>query len=171
MGILLLLLFVAICFVLIITYAQRSVPLPSGVPAPAFALADQFGEILALPDGRSLVLAFFPRDKTSRCIGQIQEFATHIESFERLGYQVAFVAIADAESNKAFAEACHTNLPILADLSGAVSRNYGSIIDFGVFKFAKRSTFVIDANGTISRSFIVNEPIGHANAVLESLQQ
>ncbi len=169
MGILLLLLFVAICFVLIVAYAQRSVPLPVGAGAPSFSLADQAGRVFELSGKQPVILAFFPRDNTSRCIGQMREFASHKAAFEQMGFNVYFIAVADVESNRKFADACATQFPILADVSGEVSRAYGSIINFGVFKFAKRSTFVIDGHGRISGCFIVSEPAGHAKELLDSL--
>ena len=171
MDILLLLLFVVICFVLAVSYAQRSVPLDRGARAPQFVLADQFGKEVSLPAaGQPVVLAFFPRDNTSRCLAQLREFSTCHDEFGQLGYKVFFVAIANAQSNGTFANAHQIALPILADTTGAVARAYGSIIDFGVYRFAKRSTFVIDGAGLIAASMVVSEPTGHAKTLLDSLR-
>ncbi len=171
MEILLLLLFVAILFVLVVTYAQRSVPLAPGARAPSFELSDQLGTVFEIPKaGARTVLAFFPRDNTSRCLGQIEEFTALNSEFERLGCQVFFVAISDENGNKKFADAHRVELPILFDASAAVATAFGSIIDFGLYRFAKRTTFIIDNAGMIAATFVVSEPRGHAKAVLDTLR-
>ncbi len=164
-------LFVAILFVLGVTYAQRSDPLVPGMQAPAFKAVDQFGNAFEMPmAGARTVLAFFPRDNTSRCLGQIEEFATLNSEFERLECRVFFVAISDTNGNKQFADAHQVKLPILADVSAAAASAFGSIVDFGLYRFAKRTTFIVDNTGKIAATFVVSEPRGHAKVVLDALR-
>ena len=171
MDILLPLLFFTILFVVALSFAQRSEPLAAGVAAQPLSLTDQHGNTLNLPTkGKLLVLAFFPRDSTSRCLSQLQEFSEAQPEFARLGCEVAFVAIADVQSNAAFCIQHDIAVPLLADPNGRTAKQYGSIVNFGFYRFAKRTTFLIDAKGNISKYFVVTEPVGHCAEVIYAIK-
>jgi thioredoxin-dependent peroxiredoxin len=170
MEILILVLFAAIAFVLIVSFAQRSEPLAAGQVAPQFVLEDEAGAVHDLHAEFSsrdfTVLAFFPRDPTSRCKTEMAEFHARVEDFRAAHAAVLFVALADRVSNARYLAEQGAHGSILADADGRASKAYGSIVDFWFYRFAKRSTFVIDRRGVIVKSFVVAEPVGHAAEVL-----
>ena len=171
MEILLVVLFVAIAFILIVSVAQRSEPLVKGNTAPSFSLHDQNGAQHDLPKfGQKLILVFFPRDNTSRCHAEVQDFHQYKEDFEQLGWKIVFVAVSDLASNQAYATLNKMHLPLLADVKGIVSRKYGSIISFGIYRFAKRTTFLVNERAEIQESFVVSEPNGHVEQILKILR-
>ncbi|MDB5925018.1 MAG: alkyl hydroperoxide reductase/Thiol specific antioxidant/Mal allergen, partial [Betaproteobacteria bacterium] len=43
---------------------------------------------------------------------------------------------------------------LLADRKGKVAALYGSLRDFGVIKFARRNTFLIDPHGKIAKVYV-----------------
>jgi thioredoxin-dependent peroxiredoxin len=169
LEVLLLLLFLAIAFVVAVTLAQRSEPLQPGAKAPTIDLPDQtgasFGTGMPTP---FLVLVFLPRDETSRCLAEVSEFESLRAQFEQIGASIAFVSIHDVPSQAAFHRAHAMTLPLLADLRGSASRAFGTVIDFFVYRFAKRTTFLCHS-GTIKKTYVVVEPRGHAEAVLSDL--
>ncbi len=172
MEILLLALFIAIAFIVTVSIAQRSEPIAAGKVAPQFRLLDQHGKSVEQPlQNQKTIIAFFPRDNTSRCLTEIQDFMRLKQDFAALGWQIVLVAIADATDNCSYATKHAFDLMLLADEKGKVSRQYGSIIDFGFYRFAKRITFAVNADGKISATYIVAEPAGHVEQVLQDLRQ
>jgi thioredoxin-dependent peroxiredoxin len=174
MEILLLVLFVTIVFVLVVTFAQRGEPLAVGAHAPALRLVDVSGNLhdvaAEASRARGAVVAFLPRDATSRCLNQFREFAELDTQFNQAGYKVYFVAVATHTDNATYATKNRIAATLLADPSGASARAYGSIIDFLIYRFAKRTTYVIDATGKVIDVQVVVEPNGHAKALLSALQ-
>lgn len=170
MEILLPLLFIAVVFVVVVSFAQSSEPLAVGTVAPSLVLQDQQGLTVELPfSGQPVVLAFFPRDNTSRCLAQLREFTDAKTDFNRRGWDVVFIAIADTQSNAAFCNAHQIALPILADADGRAAKQYGSIVNFGFYRFAKRTTFLVNAEGNIAKHYVVAEPLGHCAEVLAAI--
>jgi thioredoxin-dependent peroxiredoxin len=172
MEILLFALFVAIAFIVIVSIAQRSEPLSAGKDAPHFTLPDQHGNSVGFPNkNQKTIIAFFPRDNTSRCETEVQDFMHLKHDFVALGWQVLLVAIGKSADNQAYAARHEFDLTLLADEKGVVSRAYGSIIDFGFYRFAKRTTYAITADGKVNATYIVTEPIGHVEQVLKEQRQ
>jgi thioredoxin-dependent peroxiredoxin len=175
MEILLILLFVSIFFIVVLSFAQRAEPLKAGELAPQFQLPDLANRAISLPaQGKPLVLAFFPRDRTARCGTQLREFSEASAEFAALGWDVAFVAVGSVAENVRYAADMQTymqtSLTLLSDADGRISKKYGSIIDFWVYRFAKRTTFLIDAKGKITECMVVTEPAGHCAAVLKKIR-
>ena len=171
MEILLLALFLAIVFIVVVSFAQRSEPLAVGKAAPYFTLQNQHGDVASLPaKNKKTVIAFFPRDDTSRCITEVQDFMRLKSEFARHGWDILLVAISNVADNKAFADRHSFDLPLLADEKGKVSRIYGSIIDFWFYRFAKRTTYLISADGFVVGSYVVAEPVGHVEQLLNDIQ-
>jgi|GEM_PF-5824210 len=172
MEILLAALFVAIVFVVIVSIAQRSEPLLVGNDARYFSLQDQHGNNAGFPTkNQKTIIVFFPRDDTSRCTTEVQDFMRLKPDFAALGWQILLVAIAKPADNYAYAERHKFDLTLLADDKGVVSRAYGSIIDFGIYRFSKRTTYTISADGRVTATFVVKEPIGHADFVLAACRR
>jgi peroxiredoxin Q/BCP len=63
--------------------------------------------------------------------------------------QVLGVSMDDLTTQKKFAQSLGLPFPLLADPSGNVVRAYG--VEGGGGKYAQRVTFVIDAQGTVTR--------------------
>ncbi len=169
MEVLLLVLFLAIAFVVAVTLAQRSEPLQPGTSMPTIRLSDQTGAMYAIDtNAKFLVVVFFPRDETSRCLTQVSDFEALRARFEQLGASVVFVSIHGVESQAAFHQAHRMTFPLLADPDGSTSRAFGTIIDFFVYRFAKRTTYVC-RGGKIEKTYVVVEPKGHAEVVLNDI--
>jgi len=52
-----------------------------------------------------------------------------------------------------------------------VAKEYGSLTNMGVVKFAARHTFVIDPAGKIARVYMNVDPVRHSDEVLAELDQ
>lgn len=141
--------------------------------APSFALQNQDGVEVRLQDilGKVLVLYFYPKDNTSGCSLEAQDFTSLLGEFQSLGANVVGVSPDSVQSHKRFIEAKGLKLMLLSDPSRSVSAGYGA---YGVKKmYGKevqgiiRSTFVISKEGKILQTFYNVKAKGHAEKVLE----
>ncbi|MGE5758273.1 MAG: redoxin domain-containing protein, partial [Sideroxydans sp.] len=77
----------------------------------------------------------------------------------------------DSDSHAEFAKKYHLPFPMLADKSTEVAARYGSLMNLGLFKFAKRYTFLIDPQGKIAKVYEKVETSKHSQEIIEDLQQ
>jgi peroxiredoxin Q/BCP len=76
-----------------------------------------------------------------------------------------------ADSHKRFCTKEGLNFKLLADTDYKVSRQYGSLINLWLVKFAARRTFIINPEGKIAKEFMDVDPTKHSQEVLESLAE
>lgn len=69
-----------------------------------------------------------------------------LAGFEDSGAQVLGISVNKPETNRSFAEKLGLTFPLLCDTEKKVSRQYGVL---SLLRVAKRTTFVIDAQGVI----------------------
>jgi peroxiredoxin Q/BCP len=131
-------------------------------------LPDQRGELRRLADfrGKNLVVYFYPMDDTPGCTVEGKEFRDRFEQFEALDTVIVGVSTDSIERHQAFAEKHAFPFILLADTDGALASA------FGVFTggLAARSTFVLDHNLHVRRTFHEVTPRGHAQNVLNFLR-
>jgi thioredoxin-dependent peroxiredoxin len=146
-----------------------------GKPAPNFELQSDTGETVALKDlrGKAVVLYFYPKDDTPGCTTQACGIRDVYGEFERAGAVVLGVSPDNERSHVKFKEKYGLPFPLLADTDHAVAEQYGV---WGEKKYAGksymgvfRSTFVIDADGTVKKVMHNVKPATHADDVLAAL--
>lgn len=133
-----------------------------------FELRDQRGELRRLADlrGKNLVVYFYPMDDTPGCTVEGKEFRDLFEQFEALDTVIVGVSTDSVERHHAFAEKHAFPFILLADTDGALARAFGVFSD----GLAARSTFVLDHNLHVRRTFHEVTPRGHAQNVLNFLR-
>lgn len=137
-----------------IAYANSNLP-ETGAAAPEFSLPDQNGRTRALSEfhGKWLILYFYPKDDTPGCTEQACKFRDDWHALQTLGAEVVGVSVDDTASHAAFAGKYSLPFPLLADAKGELAARYGSIRNFGVVKFARRNTFLIDPQGRLAKVY------------------
>jgi thioredoxin-dependent peroxiredoxin len=129
-----------------------------------FELPDQDGQMRRLGDyrGSNVVLYFYPRDNTPGCSVEGKEFRELYDQFVAHDCAVIGVSTDSVESHREFAAKHGLPFPLLADTKGEFTEA------FGVLKGgrAQRTTFVLDREGRLVRSFLEVMPRGHAQKVL-----
>jgi alkyl hydroperoxide reductase subunit AhpC len=140
-------------------------------PAPDFRCQAMVrGEFtdLALSDfrGRWLVLFFYPLDFTFVCPTELNAYSDRRREFEALGADLVAASVDSAYTHLAWWNTPRAeggigglDIPILADLTKQVSRDYGVLLDEGV---ALRGLFVIDPEGIVRHVTINDLPIGRS---------
>mgnify|MGYP005811552229 CR=1 FL=1 len=151
--------------------ARASQP-AAGQPAPSFRLQDQHGNWVSLDDykGKWVALYFYPKADTPGCTKEACEFRDNIFAFEEIGATILGISIDDVADQKKFAEKYTLPFPLLADVGGKTAETYGVLNNFGVMKFAKRQTFVIDPSGNIAKHYAKVDPAEHSKEVLADLK-
>jgi peroxiredoxin (alkyl hydroperoxide reductase subunit C) len=122
-----------------------------------FNLYENFGE-------KGTVLFFYPLDFTFVCPSEIIAFSKRVEDFKSRGVNVIGVSVDSQFSHFAWRETPvnqggigKVNMPLVADLTKQISKDYDVLLDGGV---ALRGSFLIDADGTVRHAVINDLPLG-----------
>ena len=146
-----------------------------GKPAPDFELTSDGGETVKLSSlrGQPVVLYFYPKDDTPGCTAQACGIRDTYGEFQRAGAIVLGVSPDDERSHVKFRDKYKLPFTLLADPDHSVSEQYGvwGEKSFRGRKYlgVSRSTFVIDADGTVKKVLHDVKPATHADAVLAAL--
>ena len=153
---------------------NSSAALPSGTPAPDFALKSTPDQTVRLSEfrGRPVVLAFYPADWSPVCGDQMGLYNEIRCEFEELGAALLGISVDGPWSHAAFSRDRKLHFPLLADFEpkGEVARLYG------VYRsgegVSERALFVIDADQIIHWSYV--SPVGvnpGAAGILAALEE
>jgi len=144
-----------------------------GEPAPEFALPDQAGMVRHSREfrGRWLALYFYPRDDTPGCRRQAACFRDAHEALAETGITVCGVSLDDAASHARFAAKYALPFILLADTEGRVAAQYGSLLDAGFVRFARRNTFLVDPAGCVAAVHKGVTPAASAEQVLRDIER
>jgi thioredoxin-dependent peroxiredoxin len=149
----------------------------AGEKAPEFTLPDQDGEEVSLSDfaGRTLVLYFYPKADTPGCTTQACGIRDRAADYEAAGAVVVGISPDPVELVKRFHGRQSLNFTLLADADHAVCDAYGVWAEKNMYgkKYwgAKRSTFVIDGDGTVVHVIPKASPKTHDDEVLAALAE
>ncbi len=145
----------------------------TGQIAPSFDLPDQTGKIHYLADyaGKFVVLYFYPKDDTPGCTREACSFRDDLRQLEKLGASVIGISVDDTDSHAKFAQKYHLPFPLLADKDGKVADRYGALTNLGLFKIAKRYTFLIDPEGKLARIYLNVDTSRHSQQIIDDLKR
>ena len=135
-----------------------------GQEPPDFQLPDQTKTMRSLRDfaGKKTLLAFFPGAFTGVCTKEMCTFRDSLQGFQSVGAQVVGISVNDPFSNKGFADVNNIQFPILSDYTRETVKKYNVVqVDFAGLKgynTAKRSVFILDANGVVRYKWISEDP-------------
>jgi peroxiredoxin Q/BCP len=156
--------------------ARREVDLvEEGAPAPDFTLTSDAGEEVTLSSfrGRPVVLYFYPKDDTPGCTTQACGIRDVYSDFRDRGAVVLGVSPDDEASHVKFKEKYSLPFTLLADPEHEVAEAYGVWKERNLYgkksMGIERSTFVIDAEGNLSKVMRRVKPDTHASDVLAAL--
>src|SRR5918993_1354100 len=102
-------------------------PLQPGEPAPDFALPATGGDTISLKKlkGRKVVLYFYPKDDTSGCTLEAQNFSALLGEFRAAGTEVIGVSPDSLKSHAKFRSKYGLDLTLAADEGKEVLQAYG----------------------------------------------
>lgn len=144
--------------------------------APEFILKDETGKLRALSEYRGswVVLYFYPKDMTSGCTLEAQEFRDHEYELSDLDAVVLGVSADDVKSHKKFCSEQNLNFTLLSDPDAEVCKLYDvwhEKIMFGAkHEGIERTTFLINPEGKIVKLYSNVKPLGHAEKVIKDIK-
>jgi thioredoxin-dependent peroxiredoxin len=152
--------------------SAKSLPTP-GSAAPDFSLSSEDGTQVSLKDFRDkwVVLYFYPKDFTTGCTIEAHNFQRDQMEYARRNAVILGVSVDSAESHKNFCAKEGLNFKLLADTQHQVSKQYGSLMNFGVAQISARNSFLIDPQGKIARAFSSVNPSRHSAEMLAAIDE
>jgi peroxiredoxin Q/BCP len=151
-------------------------PLEVGQAAPDFAVPSHTGDVVTKAGltGKIAVLFFYPKDGTPGCTNEATDFRDHLAEFAEAGAVVYGVSRNSVESHRKFAAKHGLNMPLLADVDGAMCTAFGVLQEKTLFGKTGigivRTTFVLAPDGTVAYVFPKVKVAGHVQAVLEAVR-
>ncbi|KAK6468898.1 peroxiredoxin-1-like isoform X1 [Huso huso] len=143
-----------------------------GKPAPHFeatAVVDGQFKVIKLSDyrGKYVVFFFYPLDFTFVCPTEITAFSDRVSDFKKINCEVIAASTDSQFSHLAWINTPRKQgglgsmkIPLLADLSQSISRDYGVLKeDEGI---AYRGLFVIDDKGILRQITVNDLPVGRS---------
>ena len=147
----------------------------TGDKAPAIhtVLSDGSTLDLAAPGGK-LVLYFYPKDDTSGCTREAQDFTAMAGHFAAAGAKVVGVSRDEMKKHDKFIAKYELGVRLAADTDGAISDAFGTWVEKSMYgrKYMgmERATFLIDADGKLLKEWRKVKVPGHAEAVLAAVR-
>ena len=146
--------------------------------APAFSTPNQDNEMISLSDykdKKNVVLYFYPKDDTTGCTIEANQFTELANDFAVADTVVMGVSKDSCESHQAFIDKYGLEVILLADTSGELCNAYGVWQEKeknGVKKMGiVRSTFLINKEGTLVDVMYGVAADGHAQEILDKVKQ
>jgi len=125
--------------------------------------------------GSKLVIYFYPRDMTSGCTRESQDFRDLAPAFRKAGTHIVGISRDSVASHDKFAAKESLPFPLLADTEERVCRLFDVIQPKTLYgrKFlgVERRTFLLDGAGRLQQEWRKVKVPGHAEAVLEAAQR
>lgn len=150
--------------------------LTEGSIAPNFSLEGDDLEAHSLHDfrGRNVVIFFYPKDLTPGCTTEACDFTAFVDDFSRLNTQVIGISKDSLASHARFKSKYSLRTLLLSDPDCAVHRQYGAFGEKTMYGKTSlgviRSTFLLDDNGIVLRSWYKVRVKNHVKSVLDALK-
>lgn len=151
--------------------------LQEGTAALDVTLLDGFGNEVTLSNfkGKKIVLYFYPKDQTSGCTKQACAFASAYEEFKREDIVVIGISKDSVASHKKFIEKYDLPFILLADPELIAIQGYDVWKEkklYGrTYMGTTRSTYIIDENFKIMKTFEKANPANNAQDILTYLRE
>jgi peroxiredoxin Q/BCP len=151
--------------------------LVEGDPVPDVTLIGMDGKGVSPADfrGQKLVLYFYPKDDTSGCTREAQDFTALAAEFEHCGTWILGVSKDSPQSHAKFAGKYDLRVKLATDPDGGVCEAFGTWGEKSLYgrKYMgiDRATFLIDRDGTIARVWRKVKVPGHAEEVLAAARE
>ena len=139
-----------------------------------FSLPSSGGTTWSLKEaaGRKLVIYFYPKDMTSGCTRESQDFRDLHSAFRKAGVDIVGVSRDSVKSHDKFIDKEKLPFLLLSDADEKLCKLFDVIQEKSLYgkKYLgiERSTFLLDGTGILRREWRKVKVPGHAEEVLEA---
>jgi len=144
-----------------------------GGMAPAITVTASDGSSINLAaPGQKLVLYFYPKDDTSGCTLEAQNFTALTPEFAKAGVKVVGLSRDPMKKHEKFIAKYDLAVPLIADEDGKISGAFGTWVEKSMYgrKYMgmERATYLIGADGRVLKAWRKVKVPGHAEDVLKA---
>jgi peroxiredoxin Q/BCP len=145
----------------------------AGDKAPSITVTASDGSNvnLAAP-GQLLVLYFYPKDDTSGCTREAQDFTVLAGDYAKANVKVIGISRDPMKSHEKFIGKYSLAVPLVSDEDGRISDAFGTWVEKSMYgrKYMgmERATYLIDADGRVIKAWRKVKVPGHAEEVLRA---
>lgn len=149
----------------------------TGKKVPDFTLPATGNQDISLSDfkGKNVVVYFYPKDSTSGCTTEGQNFRDKIATFRRRKTVILGVSRDSIRSHENFKEKQAFPFELLSDADEKLCKLFDVIKEKNMYgrkvMGIERSTFLIDARGVLRREWRKVKVAGHVDEVLEAVKE
>jgi peroxiredoxin Q/BCP len=145
-----------------------------GAKLPDLSVADDSGATVTISAlGQPAVIYFYPKADTPGCTNESKQFRDVYADFDKHGVAVIGVSRDSVAAQAKFKAKYELPFALLADTDSKVCDAFGVIVEKNMYGKKslgiQRSTFLVDAAGTITKVWPKVSVEGHAQEVLKSL--
>lgn len=150
--------------------------LKPGDKAPDFEALNEHNEAIKLSDykGKGVILFFYPKDDSPGCTKEAYNLRDNYRALQKKGFEVLGVSPDKPAKHKKFIDKYEFQYSLIADTEKEIINLYSL---WGPKKFmgreivgVHRTTFIIDAEGTIIDIIKKVKTKDHTNQILEALE-
>jgi thioredoxin-dependent peroxiredoxin len=147
-----------------------------GDKAPAITIATSDGGSINLASpGQPVVLYFYPKDDTSGCTREAQDFTALAGDYAKAGVKVVGVSRDPMKSHEKFIGKYGLSVPLASDEDGRISSTFGTWVEKSMYgrKYMgmERATYLIGADGRVLKAWRKVKVPNHAEEVLEAAKE
>ena len=147
-----------------------------GDRAPDLEVSASDGRTFNLAEpGRPIVAYFYPKDDTSGCTREAQDFTSLAGEFESAGAYVVGISRDPMKRHHKFIDKYDLAVPLASDEDGRISDAFGTWVQKSMYgrKYMgmERSTFVIGSDGRVLKAWRKVKVPGHARDVLDAVRE
>ena len=140
-----------------------------------FSLYNQNAELVTQEFffGKKIVLYFYPKDNTSGCSKQAQEFSLKQTEFEKLDVMIVGVSKDSVKSHKNFCLKQDLSIMLLSDPELILQNQFGVWKEKSMYgktyMGTERSTFLLNETGVVIKEWRKVKVPGHVDVVLKHI--
>jgi thioredoxin-dependent peroxiredoxin len=144
-----------------------------GDKAPAIEVTLSDGSVVNLASpGQPIVLYFYPKDDTSGCTREAQDFTALAGDYAKAGVRVIGVSRDPMKKHDKFIAKYELAVPLASDEDGRISDAFGTWVEKSMYgrKYMgmERATYLIAADGRVLKAWRKVKVPGHAQEVLKA---
>jgi peroxiredoxin Q/BCP len=150
--------------------------LAPGQPAPDFSLTSDRGETVSMADlrGHRVLVYFYPAAGTPGCTKEACDFRDNLTTFNDADVTVLGISPDKPEKLAKFRDEEGLTFPLLSDPDRSVMQAWGAWGEKTMYGKTTtgviRSTFLVDADGTIEEAQYGVKATGHVGRLLRDLK-